>query len=203
MKLLRGSVLVVASHNAGKVREFRELLLPLHFQIKDAGELHLPEPEEVGITFAENAALKARAAAQATGLYALADDSGLAVGALGGEPGVYSARWAGPNRNFDIAMEEVHRKLVEKRATDFSARFVCALALAEPHGSTEMHEAQVRGHLEFPPRGNRGFGYDPIFVPEGLKKTFGEIDPTQKLAMSHRTKAFELLRKSIQIEERK
>jgi XTP/dITP diphosphohydrolase len=196
MKLARGMTVVVASHNQGKIREFRELLIPLHFVVRDAAELHLPEPEEVGITFAENAALKSRAAAQATGLIALADDSGLSVSALGGAPGVYSARWAGPDRNFDLAIAQVQRELVKKEALDYSARFICALALSEPNGTTEIFEGQVKGHLEFPPRGNRGFGYDPIFVSEGMKKTFGEIDPALKHSVSHRAQAFEKLAKS-------
>jgi XTP/dITP diphosphohydrolase len=198
MKLLRGSTLVLATHNQGKVREFRELLIPLHFDAKDAAELGLAEPEETGITFAENAALKALAAARTTGLPALSDDSGLAVSALSGAPGVYSARWAGPHRSFDIAMERVQRELAEKDAGDYSARFICALALAEPGGRTEIYEGEVKGHLEFPPRGNRGFGYDPIFVAEGMKKTFGEIDPALKHSVSHRARAFEKLKQALE-----
>ena len=198
MKLSRGTTLVLATHNQGKVREFRDLLIPLHFDVKDAAELHLLEPEETGITFAENAALKALAAARATGLPALSDDSGLAVAALGGDPGVYSARWAGPHRSFEIAMEKVQRALVAKEATDYAAKFVCALALAEPGGRTEIFEGEVKGHLEFPPRGNRGFGYDPIFVAEGMKKTFGEIDPELKHSISHRAKAFTKLKQALE-----
>jgi XTP/dITP diphosphohydrolase len=198
MKLLRGSRLVLATHNRGKIREFRELLIPLHFDVKDAIELGLAEPEETGITFAENAALKALTAARATGLPALSDDSGLAVSALNGAPGVYSARWAGEHRNFDIAMERVQHELAAKDADDYSARFICALALAEPNGRTDLYEGDVRGHLEFPPRGNRGFGYDPIFVPNGMKQTFGEIDPALKHSISHRAKAFEKLKRALE-----
>ena len=197
MKLPRGTTIVLATHNKGKVREFRELLIPLHFEVKDAGGLGLSEPEETGITFAENAALKALAAARATGLPALSDDSGLAVSALNGVPGVYSARWAGEHRNFEIAMERVRHELAAKNADDYSARFICALALAEPGGRTEIFEGDVKGHLEFPPRGNRGFGYDPIFVANGMKQTFGEIDPALKHSISHRAKAFEKLKQAL------
>lgn len=197
MKLPRGTTIVLATHNKGKVREFRELLIPLHFEVKDAGGLGLSEPEETGITFAENAALKALAAARATGLPALSDDSGLAVSALNGAPGVYSARWAGEHRNFEIAMERVRHELAAKNADDYSARFICALALAEPGGRTEIFEGDVKGHLEFPPRGNRGFGYDPIFVANGMKQTFGEIDPALKHSISHRAKAFEKLKQAL------
>ena len=191
MKLKRGDVLVVASHNSGKVREIRELLEPYGIVTKSAAELNLPEPEETGSTFAENAELKARAAAQASGLMALADDSGLAVKALGGAPGIYSARWAGPNKNFSVGFERVRRELDEKSARDFGAKFVCALALAQPSGDVEIFEGEVHGHLEFPARGDKGFGYDPIFVAGGMTQTFGEIDPAQKHAMSHRARAFE------------
>ena len=190
MKLARGSVLVVASHNPGKVREIDELLAPFGIVTRSAAELHLPEPEETGSTFAENAALKARAAAKVSGLPALSDDSGLAVAALGGAPGIYSARWAGPGKDFAVGMARIERELKQKNASDYSAKFVCALALAQPDGEVEIFDGEVHGHLEFPPRGNKGFGYDPIFVPEAFTQTFGEIDPAQKHAMSHRARAF-------------
>ena len=190
MKLTRGSTLVVASHNPGKVREIEELLAPFGIVTKGAAELGLPEPEETETTFAGNAALKARAAANASGLAALADDSGLAVTALGGAPGIYSARWAGEAKDFSLAMRRVERELTEKGAKDLSAKFVCALALAEPGNEPEIFEGEVHGHLVFPPRGARGFGYDPIFVADGMSETFGEIDPAQKHAMSHRARAF-------------
>jgi XTP/dITP diphosphohydrolase len=189
--LSHGDVLVVASHNPGKVREIRELLEPYGIKTRNAAELNLPEPEETGSTFADNAALKARAAAQASGLLALADDSGLAVEALDGAPGIYSARWAGPQKNFSGAMERVQRELRERDAKDCAAKFICALALAVPSGEIEIFQGEVHGHLEFPPRGEKGFGYDPIFVPDGMSRTFGEIDPAQKHAMSHRARAFE------------
>jgi XTP/dITP diphosphohydrolase len=190
MNLQRGSVLVVASHNPGKVREIYDLLAPFGIQTKGAAELGLEEPEETGSTFAENALLKARAAAHAAGLMALADDSGLAVSALGGAPGIYSARWAGPHKDFSVAMARVDRELKEKSAADRSAKFVCVLALAEPKGEARTFEGEVRGTLTFPPRGNKGFGYDPIFVADGMTQTFGEIDPALKHTMSHRARAF-------------
>jgi XTP/dITP diphosphohydrolase len=150
----------------------------------------LAEPEETETTFAGNAALKARAAAKASGWPALADDSGLAVNALDGAPGIYSARWAGENKDFSFAMARVERALKEKKASDFSAKFVCALALAEPGKEPDIFEGEVHGHLVFPPRGLRGFGYDPIFMADGMNETFGEIDPARKHAMSHRARAF-------------
>jgi XTP/dITP diphosphohydrolase len=191
MKLAPGSTIVVASHNPGKLREIRDLLAPFGIPAKGATELRLAEPDESGATFAENAIIKARVAAEATGLPALADDSGLSVAALGGAPGIYSARWAGPNKDFSAAMARVQQELSARRAGDYAAKFVCALAVAIPQVGIEVFEGEVRGHLEFPPRGDKGFGYDPIFVPEGLHSTFGEVDPAQKHAMSHRARAFE------------
>jgi XTP/dITP diphosphohydrolase len=191
VRLTGGETLVIASHNEGKVREIRELLSPYGLTVKSAAELNLPEPEETGATFVENAMLKARAAAAASGMMALADDSGLAVDALCGAPGIYSARWAGPQKDFAAAMDRVQHDLGDRSAQNASAKFVCALALAQPRGDTEVYEGEVHGHLVFPPRGDKGFGYDPIFVPEGLTETFGEIEPAQKHAMSHRARAFE------------
>ena len=200
MKLARGRALVIASHNPGKLREIADLLAPFGFELKGAAELGLPEPEETGATFAQNAILKARAAADASGLLALADDSGLAVTALGGAPGIYSARWAGADKDFASAMALVERELNEKGAKDFSAKFVSALALAHANGETEIFEGEVHGHLEFPPRGNKGFGYDPIFVMDGMNQTFGEIDPAIKRSISHRARAFEKLVKALRNE---
>lgn len=185
--------LVVASHNAGKVREIGALLAPLGVEAVSAGALGLPEPEETETSFAGNAALKARAAAEASGLPALADDSGLEVFALGGDPGVYSARWAGPTKDFGVAMQRVHEELLKCGAKDFSARFVCALALAEPGGAVEVFEGEARGAIVWPPRGAQGFGYDPIFQPNGLDRTFGEMSHDEKLPMTHRARAFEKL----------
>jgi XTP/dITP diphosphohydrolase len=193
MKLHVGDTLVVASHNPGKVREIRELLAPFRLHVVGANELELQEPEETEETFAGNAALKARAAAEATHHPALADDSGLMVSALKGAPGVYSARWAGPEKDFALAMARVEREMQQAETKDRSAKFVCALALAVPHDSVEIFEGEVHGQLIFPPRGQHGFGYDPIFVADGMTQTFGEIEPQTKHAMSHRARAFEKL----------
>ena len=191
MKLKRGDALVVASHNKGKLREIEDLLAPFGFAVKGAAELGLAEPEETGLTFEDNAILKARTAASTSGMTTLADDSGLSVTALGGAPGIYSARWAGEAKNFSAAMARVEREL--KDTTDRSAKFVCVLALASPDGKVETFRGEVEGHLVFPPRGTKGFGYDPIFVANGMTETFGEIDPAAKHAMSHRARAFEKL----------
>jgi XTP/dITP diphosphohydrolase len=193
MKLPRGSVLVVASHNQGKVREIKALLGPHGIEPLSAAALGLPEPEETGATFIANAELKARAAADAGHHPALADDSGLWINALNGEPGIYSARWAGPTKDFRIAMARIEKELKEKGATNFSAKFVCVLSIAMPHGEMRSFEGEVHGTLTFPPRGEHGFGYDPIFIPDGGRETFGEIDPHVKNAMSHRARAFEKL----------
>lgn len=197
MKLARGTTLVLATHNTGKLREIEELLAPFGLTVKSAGELRLPEPDETETSFAGNAALKARAAADASGFAALADDSGLAVAALDGAPGIYAARWAGPEKDFSAATARVERELKAKNAKDYSAKFVCALALAEPSGTTEIFEGEVHGRLVFPPRGKRGFGYDPIFVMDGMRETFGEIDPALKHSISHRAKAFAKLAKHL------
>lgn len=185
-----GQRLVIASHNAGKVQEVSDLLRPFGLEALSAGGLGLAEPEETEDTFIGNAALKARAAAAASGLPALSDDSGLEVFALGGAPGIYSARWAGPDRDFARAMAHVEAELSAAGATDRSARFVCALALAWPDGRLQAFEGEVRGRIVWPPRGSRGFGYDPIFVPDGDTRTFGEFEPAEKHAISHRAQAF-------------
>jgi XTP/dITP diphosphohydrolase len=192
MRHLTGRLLV-ASHNAGKVREISELLRPLGVEAVSAASLGLAEPEETEATFKGNAELKARAAAAASGLPALADDSGLEVFALGGAPGVHSARWAGPGRDFKAAMARVWRELEAKGAADRSARFVCVLALAQPDGGVESFEGEARGIIVWPPRGDKGFGYDPIFMPEGCARTFGEMTPEEKLPLTHRARAFEKL----------
>ena len=193
MKLPRGSQLIDASHNQGKVRDIKALLGPHGITPLSAADLGLPEPEETGATFIANAELKARAAADAGKHPALADDSGLWVDALGGNPGIYSARWAGPSKDFRIAMARVEKELLAKGATDFTARFVCALSIAMPQGEIKSFEGEVHGKLTFPARGTLGFGYDPIFIPDGWDQTFGEIDPQVKNDMSHRAKAFEKL----------
>jgi len=183
-----GGKLVIASHNAGKVREIAELLAPFGAQVVSAGELGLPEPEETGSTFIENAELKALAAAKAAELPSLADDSGLAVDALLGAPGIYSARWAGPSKDFGHAMTKIHEQIGEN--PDRKAQFVCALALAWPDGHVETFEGFVHGTLVWPPRGEQGFGYDPMFLPNGRDETFGEMPSAAKHAISHRAEAF-------------
>ncbi|WP_034817161.1 RdgB/HAM1 family non-canonical purine NTP pyrophosphatase [Hyphomonas sp. L-53-1-40] len=189
--------LVAATHNKGKVSELTDLFAPLGFEVVSAIELDLPEPEETEATFAGNAILKARAAAEATGAPALSDDSGLSVTALGGAPGIYSARWAGEPRDFGRAMEKVQREMDDIGATDRSAKFVCALAIVWPDGHAEVFEGEVHGELTWPPRGDKGFGYDPVFVAEGESITFGEMEPALKHAMSHRARAVEKLKAAL------
>ncbi len=179
--------LVLATHNQGKVREFEGLLAPYGIDIVPATDLGLSEPEETGSTFAENAVLKAMTAAQISRLPALADDSGLCVNALNGDPGVYSARWAGPERDFALAMQKVHERLGNQ--PDHSASFVCVLALAWPDGECEIYEGQVDGVLVWPPMGTGGFGYDPMFMPEDFNRTFGEMSDEEKKKISHRSRA--------------
>jgi XTP/dITP diphosphohydrolase len=186
--------LVIASHNPGKVLEISKLLAPLGADVVSAGDLNLPEPDETGDTFIANAKLKAIVSMQGSGLAALADDSGLCVNALGGDPGLYSARWAGPNKDFRIAMEAVHDKL--RGFDDKSAYFICALALAWPDGHTETFVGQIAGHIVEPARGLNGFGYDPIFIPVGYDITFGEFESKAKTAIAHRAVAFDQLVKA-------
>lgn len=196
LKLEAGTRLVVATHNPGKARELAEILEG-RFILTAAGELGLPEPDETETTFMGNALLKARAAAEASGLIALADDSGLSVTALDGAPGIFSARWAGPQKDFGVAMAKVAERLEEAGSQDVSAWFTCALAVAWPDGPAVVVEGRVDGTLTFPPRGKLGFGYDPIFVPEGLAQTFGEMAPLAKDAMSHRARAFAKLKAAL------
>lgn len=184
--------LLIATHNAGKLREIRALLDPHGVEVVSAGDLGLPVPEETEDTFAGNALLKARAAAAASGLPSLSDDSGLEVFALGGDPGVHSADWAGEPRDFSRAMDEVLRRLSASGNADRSARFVSVLALVLPDGREQTFEGDVRGTIAEAQRGSRGFGYDPIFIADGDSETFGEIEPALKYAKSHRTRAFEL-----------
>ena len=196
LRLEPGTRLVVATHNPGKARELAQIL-ENRFQLVAAGELGLPEPDETETTFSGNALLKARAAAEASGLVALADDSGLSVAALEGAPGIYSARWAGPGRDFAVAMQKVEERLEEAGAKDFSAWFTSALAVAWPQGPAVVVEGRVEGTLSFPPRGDLGFGYDPIFTPEGFDQTFGEMAREAKEAMSHRARAFAKLKAAL------
>jgi XTP/dITP diphosphohydrolase len=183
-----GSRIVIATHNPGKLREIAELLAPRGVEAESAGALGLAEPEETAPDFAGNAALKAQAAAQATGLPSLADDSGFCVAALDGAPGIHSARWAGPGKDFSTAMARVREQAGGN--PDRRAWFVCALCLAWPDGHQEVFEGRVDGSIIWPPRGDRGFGYDPMFLPEGGTRTYGETDPAEKHATSHRARAF-------------
>jgi XTP/dITP diphosphohydrolase len=186
-----GERLVIASHNHGKTREIDDLLRPFGVDVLPAGDLGLSEPEEAGETFIANAVLKAVTAARESGLPALADDSGLVIPALDGAPGVLSARWAGPGKDFRLAMRRVEDALTG--IGDRRAHFACALVLAWPDGHRESFEGVVQGRLVFPPRGERGFGYDPIFIAAGREITFGEMDPEEKHRISHRADAFRKL----------
>jgi XTP/dITP diphosphohydrolase len=192
-RLGAGDRLVVATHNRGKLKEFATLLAPHGLAVLLAGDLGLPEPEETGTTFEENARIKALAAATGARMPALADDSGVAVDALGGEPGVYSARWAGPEKDFRMAMALVEERLQAAGAVAppaRRARFVAVLCLAFPDGASEFYRGEVAGTMVWPPRGDGGFGYDPMFVPDGMSRTFAEITPAEKHAVSHRARAF-------------
>ena len=189
--------IVIATHNAGKLRELRELLAPYGIEAVSAGELGLPEPEETGTSFRENARIKAQAAASAAKLPAFADDSGLAVDAIGGAPGIHSARWAGPDKDFYGAMKRIDDLLREKKTADRRAHFVSALCVAWPDGHVEEFEGRVDGTLVWPPRGDQGFGYDPVFLPDGHERTFGEMSAEEKhglppkgKGLSHRARAF-------------
>jgi XTP/dITP diphosphohydrolase len=206
MRKLDTKTIVVASHNAGKIREIEDLIGPFGFSAKSAAALNFEEPDETGTTFEENATIKALASAKASGLPALSDDSGIVIDALDGAPGVYTANWAETadgTRDFAMAMEKVEKALAEKGATetkDRTARFVSVLCLAWPDGHTELFRGEVEGHVVWPPRGDRGFGYDPVFQPEGYETTFGEMSAEEKhgwkpgdaSALSHRARAFKL-----------
>ena len=196
LKLIRGMRLVVATHNPGKAVEI-DALLGGHYAVVTAASLNLPEPEETESTFVGNALLKARHAADRAGEVALADDSGLSVAALDGAPGIFSARWAGPEKDFAFAMRRVEERLEEIGSDDRRAWFTSALAVAWPDGPAVVVEGRVDGVLTFPPRGDRGFGYDPIFVPESYDQTFGELDPALKDSISHRARAFAKLKAAL------
>ncbi|MFA4892739.1 RdgB/HAM1 family non-canonical purine NTP pyrophosphatase [Brevundimonas sp.] len=196
LRLIKGMRLVVATHNPGKAVEIHALL-DGHYAVVTAASLNLPEPEETESTFAGNALLKARHAADRSGEVALADDSGLSVAALDGAPGIFSARWAGPDKDFAFAMRRVEERLEEIGSDDRRAWFTSALAVAWPDGPAVVVEGRVDGLLTFPPRGDRGFGYDPIFIPEGYDQTFGELDPALKDSISHRARAFAKLKAAL------
>lgn len=201
---LSGKV-VIATHNSGKLREMRELLAPYGIEAVSAGELHLAEPDETGLTFIANAYIKAKAACDASGLPAFSDDSGLCVEALNGDPGIYSARWAGPEKDFSAAMEKIEAELAKKHAKEPSQRrahFISALSIVWPDGEQIEVEGRVDGTLVWPPRGDAGFGYDPMFLPDGHSRTFGEMTSIEKhglpplgLGLSHRARAFTMLAK--------
>ena len=196
LRLIKGMRIVAATHNPGKVPEIAALL-DGNYEIVTAGQLNLPEPDETENTFAGNAMLKARHAAQLSGEVCLADDSGLSVAALEGAPGIFSARWAGPGKDFGLAMRKVEERLEEVGASDRSAWFTSALAVAWPDGPCVVVEGRVDGALTFPGRGTRGFGYDPIFIPTGHDLTFGEMEPAAKDALSHRARAFAKLKAAL------
>jgi len=186
--------IVIASHNKGKIKEIGELISPLGISVVSASEMGVDEPEETGKTFAENALLKAKNTAEKTGLPALADDSGLAVTALDGAPGIYSARWAGEDKDFGKAFLRIKQELAAKNVKDANtthAYFICALCFAVPKEDPQIFEGRIDGKLTFPPRGNHGFGYDPIFIPDGYDVTFAEMDSLKKHSISHRARAFE------------
>ena len=209
-RLKAGARLVIASHNPGKVRELADLIAPLGIDAISAAELDIEEPEETGNTFEENAAIKAVTVAQATGLPALADDSGLEVDAIGGEPGIFSARWAGPDEDFARAMGVVEERLQEAGANNPAARrgrFVAVLCLGWPDGERRYWRGEIAGELVWPPRGNQGFGYDPVFRPDGHERTFGEMNAEEKHGwwpgaqpLSHRAKAFALFAQDLNLE---
>jgi XTP/dITP diphosphohydrolase len=196
LNLTQGARIVAATHNAGKAMELAALL-DGRFEVVSAAALNLSEPDETESTFVGNAVLKARAAANSSGLIALADDSGLSVRTLEGAPGIYSARWAGPGKDFGVAMDKVRERLEETGFEDLGAWFSCALAVAWPDGPVVAVEGRIDGTLTFPPRGTRGFGYDPIFIPEGGVLTFGEMEPAAKDAISHRARAFAQLKAAL------
>ncbi len=186
--------LVIATHNPGKAREIADLLRGMVQEVITAGSLSLPEPDETETTFSGNALIKARAAAHAANLPALADDSGFCLAALGGDPGVLSARWAGPDKDFKLAMDKVHSAWTSQNTDNRAAHFICALALVYPDGREHVVEGRVDGTFTWPPRGENGFGYDPVFTPDGYDQTFGELAPDHKHAISHRADAFRQLK---------
>ena len=195
LRLLRGERLVLATHNPGKLREMRALMAPHGIDVTSAGELGLPVPEETESTFTGNAALKAVAAANGAKLAALSDDSGIEIAALDGAPGVVSADWAGAEKDFGLAMRRVHEEMVARGARFEDkprANFTSVLCLARPDGAAQCFEGKVFGHIVWPPRGRNGFGYDPMFVPDGYEQTFGEMDPAPKHELSHRARSFEI-----------
>jgi len=183
--------LCVASHNQGKVSEIKELLAPLEIKVSEISKINSIPPDENGSSFIENAMIKALSSAKLSNSVSIADDSGLAIHALNGKPGIYSSRWAGPKQNFTLAINKISEKLSSTK--DMRAKFICALCLAWPDGHCESFQGEINGKLAFPPKGENGFGYDPIFIPDGYNLTFGQLEPNEKKAISHRAIAFDQL----------
>ena len=200
-KKINNEEIVIASHNNGKVVEIRDLLKNYDLKILSSRDLGIEEPEENGSSFEENAIIKSSITSTLSKTVSLSDDSGLCVNALGGQPGIYSARWAGPDKDFLYAAEKIHENLLEKGADDYSACFICVLAVSWPDGDHKVFKGRVDGNLSFPPRGDNGFGYDPIFIPLGYEQTFGEMEPEFKHSISHRSHAFNLFSKELLIEK--
>ena len=196
LKILDGEI-VIASHNKGKITEFSDLFKDYKLKLFSSADYNIEEPEENGSSFADNALIKAKATMLGSGKISISDDSGLCIDCLNGEPGIYSARWAGPNKDFSVAMEKVNEKLFEMDSKNTNAHFFCALAVVWPNGEYKLYEGAVHGNLRFPPRGNLGFGYDPIFIPKGFDISFGEMEPLKKHSMSHRAIAFNKLKSEL------
>ena len=195
-KILDGEI-VIASHNKGKIVEFSDLFKDYDLNLSSSADYDIAEPEENGSSFADNALIKAKTTMLGSGKISISDDSGLCVDCLNGEPGIYSARWAGPNKDFSMAMEKINEKLSEISSENTNAHFFCALAVVWPNGEYKLYEGAVHGSLRFPPRGNLGFGYDPIFIPKGFDISFGEMEPLKKHSMSHRAIAFNKLKSEL------
>ena len=196
LKILDGEI-VIASHNKGKITEFSDLFKDYKLKLFSSADYNIEEPEENGSSFADNALIKAKATMLGSGKISISDDSGLCIDCLNGEPGIYSARWAGPNKDFSVAMEKVNEKLFEMDSKNTNAHFFCALAVVWPNGEYKLYEGAVHGSLRFPPRWNLGFGYDPIFIPKGFDISFGEMEPLKKHSMSHRAIAFNKLKSEL------
>ena len=200
-KKIDNEKIIIASHNEGKVSEIKDLLKNYNLNIISSSELGIDEPEENGSSFEENALIKSSTTSKLSKTVSISDDSGLCVNSLNGDPGIYSARWAGPNKDFLYAANKINKSLIEKESKDLSAYFICVLAVSWPDGDYKTFKGRVDGTLTFPPRGNNGFGYDPIFIPKGHESTFGEMEPKYKHSISHRNKAFELLSKELLVEK--
>ena len=200
-KKIDNEKIIIASHNEGKVSEIKDLLKNYNLNIISSSELGIDEPEENGSSFEENALIKSSTTSKLSKIVSISDDSGLCVNSLNGDPGIYSARWAGPDKDFLYAANKINKSLIEKESKDLSAYFICVLAVSWPDGDYKTFKGRVDGTLTFPPRGNNGFGYDPIFIPNGHESTFGEMEPKYKHSISHRNMAFELFSKELLVEK--